>query len=733
MTSSAQIDSPSESNLAELLSIYTKKDLSSAEVIAANLTRQFPRHYFSWQILAATYAQSGKLDQALIAIQTCKELVPHNAQVYCNLGSILFQLGRLSDAEISFRNAIFIDPKLSDAHANLGVALHALGRMNCAEDSLREAIRLNSSNVHAYRNLGLVLQASGRINEAAEVYLLAVCIEPDDAELLGNLGAVQHALGRLSDAKMAYQSAILKNPSCELFYNNLGNLLKELGDLTGAEQAYRSAINVLPSFADAYNNLSIVLCEQNKFFDAEASCKEAIRLNPAVATYHNNLGNVFRLLRRLDDACESYLNAISIAPNYHQALSNLSLALKELGKLSEAELRCRQAIKLAPNESNAHNNLGNILKELGRLNEAEICYREAIHLNADFVEAYSNLGNVSFELGCFAKAEAEYKKALEIDPNHAEANWNLAILFLLSSDLRNGLRLYEWRWYAVPHQKRNRRTFDRPMWLGGKPLSGRTIFIHAEQGLGDTIQFCRYILLLKRLSAQVIFEVQPALVPLLSQLSELARLVPQGGEPPYFDYHCPLLSLPLALDTSIDSIPSDFAYLHADPLRISHWQLRLGQNGYKIGICWRGSKSIKGRSIPLEYFSGFSRFHQVRLISLQKGDGEKDLENLSPHMRVETLGHDFDQDGAFLDTAAVIHCCDLVITNDTSIAHLSGALGARTWVALKFVPDWRWFLERSDSPWYPSMTLFRQKTHGDWKPVFDEMVSKLSLELARHN
>ena len=439
------------------------------------------------------------------------------------------------------------------------------------------------------------------------------------------------------------------------------------------------------------------------------------------------LGAVFAQTGQLDKALALMQQSARLSPNDAEAHSNLGVAFKELGRLNEAEASYREAIRLKPDFADAHSNLGNALKDLGRLTETEASYREAIRLKPDFAGAHSNLGNALQELGRLNEAEASYREAIRLKPDCAEAKLNLSLHRLLQSDFDEGLILHEWRWDGAKQTKKRKRNFKQALWLGNKNIKGKTILIHAEQGLGDTIKFCRYIKLVQQLGSEVIFEVQAPLASLLSQLDGVARLIPRGTALPAFDYQCPLLSLPLAFKTNLVSIPASIPYLSAEADRVKQWKDHLGDHGYKIGICWQGTQ--KDRSVSITFFQALSQIPNVRLISLLKGDGERDLDSLPDGMRIETLGSGFDSSGAFLDTAAVMKCCDLVITIDTSVAHLAGALGVRTWVALKFIPDWRWMLDRSDSPWYPTMRLFRQKQRDEWQSVFDEMSLTLRSEL----
>jgi hypothetical protein len=362
---------------------------------------------------------------------------------------------------------------------------------------------------------------------------------------------------------------------------------------------------------------------------------------------------------------------------------------------------------------------------LRRFEAAAEGYRRTIELQADHFEAYNNLGGVLVETLHLDEAIAAFDAALSLRPDDADAHYNKSAALLLRGEFDAG-------WKAYEHRKRQAiplgaRSFKPPVWLGDREIAGKTILVHGEQGLGDTIQFSRYVKLLEREGARVLFAPQTSLLGLMKGLDAEAALVDVDDASLKFDLHCPLLSLPLALDTRLDTIPSYDRYLRADPDRVATWRSRLGP-GFKIGLAWNGSAfgASVGRSAPRSLFAGLLR-PGVRLISLQKAvDGGTP----SSDDAIETLGVEFDAGrDAFVDAAAVIECLDLVISVDTATAHLAGALGARVWIALKRSPDWRWLLDRSDSPWYPTARLFRQRATDDWSAVFTDMSAALADEL----
>lgn len=396
-------------------------------------------------------------------------------------------------------------------------------------------------------------------------------------------------------------------------------------------------------------------------------------------------------MQKFDEAIASYHQALAIRPNFPEALSNLGNVYNKVGNLDEAAACYSRAIGLAPLHADAHNNLGNALKELGRFAEAEQCYRRAI----------------------------------ELKPQLLDPRTNLAQLRLLLGDLENGFRDYELRLQTGTLRIRQ---FEQPPWRG-EPLNGKTILVQTEQGFGDTIQFIRYARLLKQQGARVFVECQQPMRALLDTCSAIDVLFGYDAPLPSFDFHVSLLSLPYLFHTTIETIPADVPYLFADAKLVLDWKEQLAAvSGYRIGINWHGRSGIgsfRRRDIPIEHFASVAALPNVRLISLQR-DVAVDLHNLPTRLPLWTPPGEIDTSrGAFMDTAAIMLNLDLVISSDTSIAHLAGALGVPVWTPLPFVSDWRWLLDRSDTPWYPTMRLFRQQKRDDWAGVFDRLTASI--------
>ncbi len=410
-----------------------------------------------------------------------------------------------------------------------------------------------------------------------------------------------------------------------------------------------------------------------------------------------------------------YEQALRLAPKHVEARSNLGVALQALGRLDQAEVCFREAIRLRPNFADAHSNLGNALQDRGMVDEAIASYRQAIRLKPDHIDAHNNLGNAFRRQRRSAEAFQCYDEALRISPNHAQVRVSRALLMLQLGNFEPGWSEYEWRLkckeYAIP-------SFPQPMW-DGSPLNGRTILIYGDHGLGDTLQFIRYAPLVRERGGIVIVAVRKPLARVLSSCPGVERVIPEGAPLPEFSVYIPAMSLPRVFGTTLATVPAQIPYLAADAALIDRWRDVIGREEvFRVGIAWQGNPSYardRQRSFPLMEFEPIARSGGVRLYSLQKDFGTEQITAVASRFAVADLGSRLTD---LMDTAAVMKNLDLVISADTSIVHLAGALGVPVWVALPFESDWRWLLERDDSPWYPTMRLFRQARPGEWGEVF---------------
>jgi Tfp pilus assembly protein PilF len=460
----------------------------------------------------------------------------------------------------------------------------------------------------------------------------------------------------------------------------------------------------------------------------------AIALLPTHVEAHLCRGLSLKAAKRPEEALGAFERTIEIQPDYVPGLVNRAGMLRELGRAREALVCSEQALVLQPEFAPAHCNRGLALSDLGRPLEALESYDRALALDPAFAAAHGNRGKILQALDRPQEALAAYQRVISLQPRSAQAHVNAAHTHLILGWFERGWPLYEWR--KTLADPMGSRAFKKPLWLGSPDISGKKLLLHWEQGLGDTIQFCRYAKLARTRGAHVTLLVQRNLRRLIQTIGADIEVRTDENSPEEFDFHCPLLSLPLAFGTRLDDIPADAPYLWSEPDRVSRWRERIGDSGFKIGIGWQGNKlspADRGRSFPLRSFERLAAIPGVRLISLQVGPGREQLREAPSNLRVEDLGKDFDSGtDAFVDSAAAMQCLDLVITSDTAMAHLAGALSRPAWLALQHVPDWRWLRDRADCPWYPAMRLFRQRRPGEWNDVFDSMQSELSPLLARN-
>jgi len=441
----------------------------------------------------------------------------------------------------------------------------------------------------------------------------------------------------------------------------------------------------------------------------------------------NNIGRALAERGRYEEALSYYDRALALRPDIAELLSNRGSALCNLGRLDEAETSVREALRLNPDLANAHNNLGSVLLDRAHFQEAAEAYNKALCLEPNRAHFHHNLGKVLFYLGRAAEAQARCREAVRLQPDRAEFHTNLSYALLLAGQLEEGWKEFEWRWKRDGGPRL--RKFFVPYW-NGEPLGNRVILLHADQGLGDTIQFCRFVPQIAA-SARVVLEVQQPLVGLLAQLPGIMTIIGRGDPLPPFDLHCPLLRLPCVLGTTLDTIPAT-PYLAADPAAVARWRQRLaGYRGLRVGLCWAGGKSSfdreqiavdARRSIALDTLGPLAGVPEVSFFSLQKGPPAAQVANPPPGMEVI----DFDVED-FAEEAALIDALDLVISVDTVIAHFAGALGKPVWLLNHFDTCWRWLQHRDDSPWYGELRQFRQSAPGDWQGVIMAVRNALQL------
>jgi tetratricopeptide (TPR) repeat protein len=570
----------------------------------------------------------------------------------------------------------------------------------------------------------IALHQQGRLTDAERFYKQILQQDPNHLDALHLLGMVALQTRQLERGIRLIEKVIRINPNIASAHSNRGVALRDLKRFDEAVASYDRAIALEPNSAEAYNNRGVALGDMRRFDQAIASYDKAIALNPHYAEAYSNRGIAVRELNRLEEAVANYDRAIALKPDYVEAYSNRGVALQDLKRFDEAVASCDRAIALNPHYAEAYSNRGLALRDLNRLDEAIASYDKAIALNPHYAEAYSNRGLALRDLKRFDEAIANYDKAITLNPHYAEAYFNKSFCHLTRGDLARGWSLFEYRKkMAAPM---GYRPYAQQIWLGEEYLAGKTVFLYWEQGLGDTIQFCRYAGLVQARGARVVMSVQDPLVRLLRQLEPQVEIIGANQVPSAFDFHCPLMSLPLALGTTRETIPSEPRYLVADPHLKTQWATRLpARTKPRIGLVWSGNAvhpNDHNRSINLSLLQPLLSL-DADWFCLQKEFRESDSATLRDNLQITLLDAELRD---FADTAAVIDQLDLVIAVDTSVVHLAGALGKPVWLLLPFSSDWRWFLDREDSSWYSSARLFRQPQIGDWSSVIGRVKSEMA-------
>lgn len=636
------------------------------------------------------------------------------------------------------------------------VGLHQRGRLADAEQLYLKALDAAPGHADTGRLLGVLRAQQGRTDEALVLLDGVVAAHPEDAQALSSRANILFAMGRMAEALTSVDRALALKPNAEM-HNNRGNILARMKRGDAALKAYGQALVLNADLAEAWNGRGALLLAAGRFSAALENFDHALTLKPHDAAVSNNRAGALRALKRADealaliddllkahpdhadawrtraailedksrfaDALAAYDKVLALRPCWPEALEGRGKMLLALRRPFEALEAFDAAIALSPRFADAHNNRGKVLVQLNRLDEALAAFDATLALMPKSAPAHANRGSVLIFLGRMDEALVSLDRSIALDPKYADAYANRGILHLLTGNFAQGWTDREWRGRKKVEPVKLR-GHAQPQWQG-QDIAGKTLFIHSEQGLGDTIQFCRYARLAAARGAKVFLSVQDKLVTLLAPLTPDVAVLDSKSAPAAFDYHAPLMSLPGIFGTALDTVPAGSPYLYADPARVARWKKQIGGKGFRIAINWQGnplSAIDAGRSFPVSCFQALGAIPGARLISLQKNAGLEQLKSLPDGMAVEWPGPDFDAGpDAFLDSAALMEAVDLIVTSDTAIAHLAGALGRPVWVALQKVPDWRWLMDRDDCPWYPGMRLFRQTVRGDWTGVFARM------------
>ena len=559
---------------------------------------------------------------------------------------------------------------------------------------------------------GLKLQQKGKLLEAAEIYRAVLTAEPENVDALNLLSAVFQVLGNQELAINLAREAIRIDPDFFAPHVNLGNALQASGAHEAAAEAFGRALELRPLEAAAAVNLSSALCALHRYIEAEEAARRALDIAPEIAEAHNNLGNALAGRGRNEDALEAYNRAIRLRKGFVQARVNRARVRLALGERDEARVELDAILAETPDNALANALSGDLLMTEDDWEGAIAAYLKSLERDPANLDARANLGAGLHALGALDEAEHVFRDALRLSPEAPDLHWNLALLLLQKGVYREGWREYEWRW-RLPAFTEPARDFGKPVWNGADPF-GKTLLVHAEQGLGDSIQFARYVPLLVQRGANVIVECRAPLVRVFETLEGVASVHARDTDLPPFDMHVPMMSLPRLFGTTLGRVPDKVPYLGVPDGAVADSRIAESR-GLKIGFAWAGSPTQRNdanRSCRPEEFETLFDLEGVSFFSLQKGPGEADFERMAPRANVHALGPEFPE------MAAAMRELDLVITVDTAVGHLAGALGRPAWVIMAWPPSYLWPVGRDDSPWYPSMRLFRQKDRRDWPGVF---------------
>jgi Flp pilus assembly protein TadD len=606
------------------------------------------------------------------------------------------------------------------------------GQLQEAEAICRSLIGRGHSNHVTLTVLATVCGSTGRGEEQIALLQKALELNPTTPSAHTNLGVALKRQGHISAAITTYHQALALQPDHPGTHNNLGNALKEQGNLEAAIEAYETAIRLRPDAPDFHNNLGNALKEQGELTHAITAFSRAIALRPLFPEAHNNLGNALMEQGRLDAAIACYRKAIEINHTHLEAHNNLGIALRDQGELEASIDSFYNALALNPNNPDAHNNLGTTLKQQGRTDAAINSYRTALQLKPDYAEAHFNLGNALKEQGHLDFAIASYQRALKLRPHYAEAGWNQSLAYLLSGNYKKGWELFDSRFFLSKPIKPDAEPKCTP-WQGENIPQGTKLLLISEQGYGDTLHLMRYAKHLRQHHGETILCAPPKLHGLIRESGvDPNPITPEQANAITDELWAPLMSLPRLLEASPDNpITTDPYIFTANSLERKWGSILSTEQNPLVGINWQGNpkhekSNLAGRSFHLETLAPLAQT-RASLLSLQKGFGSEQLAICSFRDRFVSCQDLIAETWDFLETAAIISHCDLVITNDTCVAHLAGGMGKATWLLLTEMPDWRWGTEGETSFWYPSMRLFRQREKNNW----DEVIKRVATELQR--
>jgi tetratricopeptide (TPR) repeat protein len=568
------------------------------------------------------------------------------------------------------------------------LANYQAGKMQQAENICKDILRNQPNNANALHLLGIIYYQCTNYEAAITQLKKALEYNPDDADVYFNLGNAFVDSNQFENAITCYQNALRLGPNIFEAYMNLGNAFMAKGQIDSAVSVYRKAINLNPRLIDIYDSLAAAL----------------------------------RIKEQFDEAISYYQKALQIDSRSWKIYCNLGDTFQEKGQFDEAISYYQKALQVDPHSSDIYNSLGIVFHNKRDYDKAITYYEKCLELNPTFSTATCNMGKALHKKGQLNEAITYFQKTLQLEPYLTDAHWNMSLALLTAGNYKQGWKEYEWRAKLKDYYQRR---FPEPLW-NGFDIKGRTILLHTEQGFGDNIMFIRYATLIERLGAKVVVECQKELKLLFRNADGITQSIARGEQLPDFDVHCPLLSMPLILGSTLETIPATTPYIRIDSVLLKRWRDKICHDSskLKIGLAWASGIGdlSQAKSFPLDTLSPLGQHGGIAFYSLQKGRGAEEAKHPPADMHLIDYTAEIE---SFSDTAALIEQLDLVISVDTAVAHLAGALGKPIWTLLPTEPIWQWMLNREDTPWYPTMRLFRQPSPGDWESVIAKVKDEL--------
>jgi tetratricopeptide (TPR) repeat protein len=733
---SAPVQAPTDAP-ADDLDLFEQAQLAQqtgqtqqAQRLYEQLLQLNPEHVEAMHLLGLLLAQQGRLSETLTWFERAVRIEPENVAIQTNLGNVYKQLGDLSKALMHYEHAIALNPQAIDAHVNRSAVMQELGRHEEAIASCNLALDANPKSVAAHFNKGNSYLAMKHFDQAAESYEQAIICQPDFQDAYVNLGSVWMNTQNYERALLCYRRFLAINPVHAQAHAACGFANTVLKNFEQAVQDFNLAIGLGYTSHDVLYAKADALMHLKRAEEAFPIFQELLKGSPNFSPAYNALSDIYYQRQDWASALFYANKAIEFQADFALAYNNRGAIFAKMGDVKAARLDFDKSIALDPNDQQVHVNSGALHQANREIEAAMTAYRRALEIDPKHAQAYSNLGTAYETNLDLDKAIDCYDKALALDHSFSAARMNKSLTQLLMGNLHEGWINYETRWGHTPLQSSKKRTYVQPQWTGEQNLKNKKIFVYWEQGLGDTIQFVRYVPWLAALGAHVVLEVQAPVHKLMMQVEGVSLLITQEQTPGDFDFHCPLLSLPLAFKTQLNTVPAKVPYLRAQAQDVQRWGARLGgKTKPRVGVVWSGNKvhaNDHNRSISLlQVMTLFAA--DVNWVCLQK-EIRADEQQLAQSCEELALYEAHLND--FTETAALIEQLDLVISVDTSVAHLAAAMGKPTWILLPYCPDWRWLLGRGDSPWYPGVVrLYRQGADRQWAPVLEQVKKDLMAQL----